>query len=210
MNPVWIVVGIAVLGLLITAVDLVASPTYRRLAVRSISRRRGEAMLIVVGAMFGTAIIGAALIVGDSFDGSIRDIARTELGPIDVRAQIHPDDDVRREVLQLEDRVAHSGIDHVDGFLPVVDAAAVLDNGRRGDGQRIDPTNCLLEMDFTQARRFGPDPISGIEAAGDTPAEGEAVMNRDVADVLGIEAGDDLTVGKLTAASSGANLLTTN
>ncbi|HOT78770.1 MAG TPA: FtsX-like permease family protein [Microthrixaceae bacterium] len=194
MNPVWIVVGIAVLGLLITAVDLAASPTYRRLAVRSISRRRGEAMLIVVGAMFGTAIIGAALIVGDSFDGSIRDIARTELGPIDVRAQIHPDDDVRREVLQLEDRVAHSGIDHVDGFLPVVDAAAVLDNGRRGAGQRIDPTNCLLEMDFTQARRFGPDPISGIEAAGDTPAEGEAVMNRDVADVLGITAGDDLTV----------------
>ena len=61
MNPVWIVVGIAVLGLLITAVDLVASPTYRRLAVRSISRRRGEAMLIVVGAMFGTAIIGTAV-----------------------------------------------------------------------------------------------------------------------------------------------------
>lgn len=194
MNPVWIVVGIAVLGLAVTALDLLISPIYRRLAVRSISRRRGEALLVVVGAMFGTAIIGAALIVGDSFDGSIRDIARTELGPLDLRVQINPDDEVRREVLRLEDRIAHSGIDHADGFLPVVDAAAVLDNGKRGSGQRIDPSNCLLETDFSLARRFGPDPIDGLDAAGATPADGEAVMNRDVADLLGIRQGDDLTV----------------
>jgi len=192
---VWIVVGVAVAGLLVTVVDLVGSATYRRLAVRSVSRRRGEAALVVVGAMFGTAIIGAALIVGDSFDGSIRDVARTRLGPIDLRASVHPDADAKRVVLQMEDRVAHSGIDHVDGILPVVDAPAVLDNGRRGAGQEIDPSACLLEVDFALGRRFGPDAaVTGLAGAGSTPQPGDAVISRDTADNLRIGAGDELTV----------------
>src|SRR3954451_24054444 len=102
MILIGIVIGVAVLGVLITAYDLVFSPIYRRLATRSISRRRGEAALIIVGAMFGTAIIGAALIVGDSFDGSIRDVARTELGPVDIIVNAHPAAEIKRETLRLE------------------------------------------------------------------------------------------------------------
>ncbi|MFN8052529.1 MAG: FtsX-like permease family protein [Acidimicrobiales bacterium] len=195
MNPVWIVVAVAVVGLAITVADLAFSPTFRRLAVRSISRRRGEAALIVVGAMFGTAIIGAALIVGDSFDGSIRDVARTELGPVDIVASIRPGTDVKARTLRLEDRLAHAGIAHVDGILPMVEAAAVLDNGQRGSGQRIDPTACIAELEFTQARRFGPDDaIGGLADAGSTPADDEIVVSRDTADNLGVSRGDPLTV----------------
>src|SRR4051812_2709340 len=103
---VWVVIAIAAVGVLITAFDLGFSPIYRRIATRSISRRLGEAALVVVGAMFGTAIIGAALIVGDSFDGSIRDVARTQLGPVDIVLNTHPAAETRREVLRLEDKVA--------------------------------------------------------------------------------------------------------
>ena len=195
MNPLWIVIAIAGIGLAITVADLALKPTFRRLAVRSISRRRGEAALIVVGAMFGTAIIGAALIVGDSFDGSIRDIARTELGPVDIVASIRPGTDIKRATLELEDRVAHSGIEHVDGILPMVEAPAVLDNGRRGDRQEIDPSACLAEVDFSQARRFGDDDaITGMAEAGATPSDSEVVVSRAIADDLTLRQGDDLTV----------------
>ena len=195
MNPLWIVIAIAGIGLAITVADLALKPTFRRLAVRSISRRRGEAALIVVGAMFGTAIIGAALIVGDSFDGSIRDIARTELGPVDIVASIRPGTDIKRATLELEDRAADSGIEHVDGILPMVEAPAVLDNGRRGDRQEIDPSACLAEVDFSQARRFGDDDaITGMADAGATPSDSEVVVSRAIADDLTLQQGDDLTV----------------
>ncbi len=194
MNPVWVVIAVAAIGAALTLVDLVASPTFRRLALRSISRRRGEAVLIVIGAMFGTAVIGAALIVGDSFDGSIRDVARTQLGPIDLTAQVRPDSDASGAARQLESQVAHGRVDHVDGVLPMVVASAVFDNGERGTGQRVDPFECLAEMDFAQARRFGPDDIGGLADAGPTPVSGEAVMGRAVADQMRLRQGDRLTV----------------
>ena len=50
---------------------------FRRLALRNISRRKGEALLIVAGSLMGTAIITASFVVGDTFNSSIRDIART-------------------------------------------------------------------------------------------------------------------------------------
>lgn len=194
MNPVWIVVAIAVIGVVVTLADLLFSPTFRRIATRSIARRRGEAALVVVGAMFGTAVIGAALIVGDSFNGSIRDIARTELGPVDVIASDTPTNDAKQLALRFEDRISHSGIDHVDGLLPMVEASAVFDNGRRGPGQRVDPRNCLAEIDFPSARRFGPDPITGLERAGATPTGNDAVIGQAVADQLALRRGDTLTV----------------
>ena len=53
------------------------------MALRNIVRRKIEALLVVVGSLLGTAIITAAFVVGDTFDASIRDFGRTDLGPID-------------------------------------------------------------------------------------------------------------------------------
>src|SRR5438094_1543717 len=63
--------------------DATRRPTLRRLALRNIGRRRGEALLVVAGSLLGTAIITASFIVGDSLGASVRDSARTQLGPID-------------------------------------------------------------------------------------------------------------------------------
>ena len=173
--------------------DLFLTPTFRRLALRNISRRRGEAALVVVGAMFGTAIIVAALVVGDSFDGSLREIARTSLGPIDEVVRIRPTTDISHTRLKLEDRLTHAGLPNVDGFLTATLANAVLDNGRQGAHQRIDTSGCVAEIDFASARHFGPDrEISGMATAGSSPSGNDAVVSRETADALGLSVGNAL------------------
>ncbi len=92
-----VMIGFLVLGgplLLVGIHDLVRRPTSRRLAMRNITRRRGEAVLVVLGSLLGTAIITSAFVVGDSIDYSIRDIARTELDPTDEMVEVRPDADV--------------------------------------------------------------------------------------------------------------------
>ena len=64
--PVIILVLLAV-----SLFDLARRPTIRRLALRNLTRRRGEAALVVLGSLLGTAIITAAFIVGDSLGASV-------------------------------------------------------------------------------------------------------------------------------------------
>ncbi|MGH9184823.1 MAG: hypothetical protein ACRD0U_03235, partial [Acidimicrobiales bacterium] len=69
--------------LAITIFDLLFRRSFRRQAFRNIARRKGEAALIVLGSLLGTAIITSSFVVGDTLDASIRDLARTQLGPVD-------------------------------------------------------------------------------------------------------------------------------
>ena len=74
-------VGLLLLPLLVTAVRQRGLVTMAR---RNISRRRGEAALVVAGALLGTAIITSAFVVGDVIEGSFADAARTQYGPVDI------------------------------------------------------------------------------------------------------------------------------
>ena len=58
-------------------------PFVRRVVLRNIARRPREAALIVAGAVFGTAMLTGALVVGDSFQHSMRVAAANRLGPVD-------------------------------------------------------------------------------------------------------------------------------
>src|SRR5439155_5676438 len=62
---------------------IVRRPILRRLAVRNMVRRPREALLVVVGSMLGAAIITGSFVIGDAMNASIRQVARTHLGPID-------------------------------------------------------------------------------------------------------------------------------
>src|SRR5205809_6955328 len=55
----------------------------RRLAVRQVARRRGEAALVVAGSVLGTAIIVGSLVVGDTLNFSVKQVAYRNLGPVD-------------------------------------------------------------------------------------------------------------------------------
>jgi putative ABC transport system permease protein len=167
-----------------------------QLAGRNIRRRRGEAALVVLGSMLGTAIIAAAFVVGNSFGDSLRDTARTTLGPIDETVTIRPPvSQLDQRLARLADRVAHASVPGTDGMLVARSASAVLAGATSPDGLLTDPDTCALEVSAAEARHFGPDAaIGGFTDVAHSPAAGTAYVNRDEAERLGIEQGDRLAV----------------
>jgi putative ABC transport system permease protein len=181
-----------VLALLLLApvlVDLVRRPTFRSIAVRSIGRRKGEALLVVVGSLLGTAIITASLVVGDTVEASIRDGARTQLGPIDETVRLSGPGQIDAAVAAI----TNPPIAGVDGTLPIQAAGAVI--ATRGADRRAEPGGAMVEVDFDAARRFGDDPvIGGLTDAGPTPTGDQAVISEVLAESLGVRSGDAVEV----------------
>lgn len=166
---------------------LLRRPVLRRLAVRNAVRRPREAAFVILGSLFGTAIITGSLVVGDTIDSSIRSLAHTRLGPVDeivVTQQLGTHAEARA-------RIEAARTDLVDGVfafarLPVATAAGP-ENARRAV-----PRSQIVELDFEAARGFGPDPeITGID--GPTPEPGHAVLTEDLAELLEVGEGDQLT-----------------
>ena len=163
-------------ALVLPVSDLVRHGSFRRLALRNIGRRKGEALLIVAGCLMGTAIITASFVVGDTFNSSIRDTARTQLGPIDERVSVSD----RTEARSTEAFLRTSHLTDVDGVLAVEwTDVAVASVGRE---RRAEPSERLVEYDFAAAREFGQDASStGFARAGPTPSGSDAVINADLA-----------------------------
>ncbi|HET9557485.1 MAG TPA: hypothetical protein VFS70_10125, partial [Actinomycetota bacterium] len=78
-----LLVGLLVVCAAVAAFIAVRRPFLRKLALRQVARRRGEATLVVAGSVLGTAIIVGSLIVGDTLNFSVKQGAYTNLGPID-------------------------------------------------------------------------------------------------------------------------------
>jgi putative ABC transport system permease protein len=179
--------GIAVL----TLFDLVARPTFRRLAFRNIARRPAEAVRVVVGSLLGTAIITAAFIVGDTFDASIRDFARTELGPVDQQVRA-PDAATAADVVTTLQDVPIAG---VEGWLTMTSTSAAVTSGDAVSEPAAEPAAVVGEADLDAARRLGADvDATGLADAGATPTGVQAVLNDELAETLGVGPGDDIVL----------------
>src|SRR5262249_25075110 len=100
-------------------------------------------------AALGTAIITSAFVVGDTFDASIRDIGRTQYGPVDEAVRVSNADDLDA----VAGIVRKTPIAHTDGTLTLVDAPVAV---RAGD--QAEPTVLLAELDFDAGRAFGGAP----------------------------------------------------
>src|SRR5919109_1282114 len=138
---------------------------------------------LVGGARLGAAIITGSFVVGDTVDGSIRQLARQHLGPVDelVVAKNHGDWSQLRTQTQL---IRSSS---VDGVLPIatLDAAAV--SGASGEVLTA-PRSQVIMVDFRAARAFGHDPrATGI--SGPTPRGEEAAVTTDLAKALQVGVG---------------------
>src|SRR5258708_2247553 len=135
--------------LLVSIVDAIRSPTIRRLALRNVTRRRSEAVLVILGSLLGTAIITAAFIVGDTLGASVRDRARADLGPSDevvVSLGFGRGD-------TLFNALSNPPIPNVDGLLRVTRAGISV--ATVNADRRAEPFASLTEVDFNQARAFG-------------------------------------------------------
>ena len=175
-------------ALAVAAFIALRRPVLRRLALRQIGRRRGEAALVVVGSVLGTAIIIGSLIVGDTLNFSIRQAAYDNLGPIDeyVSAQtVILGDQAARRIERLR------GDPDIDGILSLRGDQASVTRGV-GGARKAEPRASVWEVDFTRAAAFGGSGGSGL--SGPAPGRGEAVINQDLADALGAGQGETLTV----------------
>lgn len=167
---------------------LARRPILRRLAVRNAVRRPREALLVVLGSMFGTAIITGSLVVGDTIQTSVRHLAHTQLGPID---EVVATPDLRVFEAALA-RIRGASSDLVDGTLGFGRLDVAVSTGE-GAARRAAPRSQLLEIDFAQAASFGGDTrAAGI--SGPTPAAGHAVVTDDLAVPLGLRPGMPLHV----------------
>ncbi len=182
--------AIALVALTVPFVALFRSDwVLRRLALRNPRRRPVESTLLVVGALFGTAIITASLLVGDTLDHSIASSAATSLGEVDELVTTR-DPGVQASVAARLAPLAHDPA--VDGVLPLLTApvAVQLDTP---SGARSAPGSKIIEVDFAAARAFGGGSTpSGLPGA--TPAAGQVVVSRRLADALVARTGDHLQV----------------
>jgi putative ABC transport system permease protein len=178
------------IALAVAAFIAVRRPFLRRLALRQIARRRGEAVLVVVGSVLGTAIIIGSLIVGDTLNFSVRQTAYKNLGPIDEIVSsptVAQGDQAARRVARLR------GDPDVDGLLTLRGDQAAVAHGS-GAGRTAEPRASVWEVDFAQAAAFSGGVQGGSGLSGPAPGAGEAVINDDLATQLGARAGDSLTV----------------
>lgn len=186
------IVGALVLVVGVTVFDSWRRPTFRRLAVRNALRRRHEALLVVAGSLFGTAIVTSAFVVGDTLHASIRDEARTRLGPIDDVALVHH----TAALPEALAKVTAKPLPGVDGVMPLVTASATVASLPTGNEPRYaEPSAFVHELDFDAGRRFGHRPQdTGLANAGPTPKNSEAVIGVDLAAQLHVGVGDQIVV----------------
>lgn len=182
--PLLVLVGVPGAVLLVL---LVRAPVLRRLALRQVSRRLGESVLVVIGSVLGTSIIVGSLIVGDTLAFSVRQVAYHTLGPVDERV-VSSSAALGAQVAQRVGR-GLAGSPQVDGVLSgVVEQTAAL--RRVEDGSRAEPRVLAFDLDLAQAARFGGHGSSGL--AGPAPAPGRVVVNSAFAAALGLRAGDEV------------------
>ncbi|HEX5365534.1 MAG TPA: FtsX-like permease family protein [Acidimicrobiales bacterium] len=171
------------------AVLLARRGVVRRLALRNAGRRPVETALVVVGSLLGAAIITGSLVVADTLDHSIRQVAFRHLGPVDEVVVTRDPAAFPRLLAPVEPLAADGTADGVVGF-ELAPASASTDGRAPAE---VLPGAQLLELDLEAAARFGSDPAA-VGLTGPTPGPGEAVVNADVADALGLEPGGHVSV----------------
>ena len=172
----------------IVAIQAVRRPIQRRFAVRDVLRRPGEAALVIAGSLLGTALISGSFIVGDTLDASIRQRAWDQLGPVDEVVVVS---DPKRA-----DAVADliTGLDEprIDGVMTFLTADAAIASDASGS-ERAEPGVRVIELDFAAGRDFGGS-AQDTGISGATPRAGRVVLVADLANELGVAAGDDVTL----------------
>lgn len=184
----WLIGLLVAAGLSLAAIGL-RQRVAGRLAVRQISRRRTEATLVVLGSVLGTAIIVGSLVVGDTLNHSVKRTAYDTLGPIDqlvVSPTVEQGAAVATRLAPLIDDPDVDGVLH--GF---AEQAAVT---RAEGGERFaEPRALAWDIDFAAASQFG---AAGSEPglSGPSPTAGQVVLNQPLADEIGAEPGDRVSV----------------
>ncbi len=184
----------------ILAVLAIRNPVLVRLGVRNFGRRRSRTSLIVLGLMLGTTIVAAALVTGDTMSHTIRTTATAALGESDeVVSAKGAVDDIPGDlgdasgVGWFPESVAGEirstlGPNLADGVVNVVVDHMAVQAPRT---KQSEPTVTLFGADPAGMKGFSP--IVGSDGSHVSLADlspGQAYLNTDAADELGVRPGD--------------------
>lgn len=184
----------------ILAVLAIRNPVLVRLGVRNFGRRRARTSLIVLGLMLGTTIVAAALVTGDTMSHTIRTTATAALGESDeVVSAKGAVDDIPGDlgdasgVGWFPESVAGEirstlGPNLADGVVNVVVDHMAVQAPRT---KQSEPTVTLFGADPAGMKGFSP--IVGTDGRHVSLADlspGQAYLNTDAADELGVRPGD--------------------
>ncbi|MEZ5341866.1 MAG: FtsX-like permease family protein [Acidimicrobiales bacterium] len=148
-------------------------------------RRRGEAVMVVGGAMLATSLITASFVIGDSFDQSIRTIAETQYGPIDEVAVV----DGAGEAADLVAAIDSLRSTAIDGTMSAVRLTVAA--GSTGPDRAVEPSVSFLELDRAQALAFGGDSVAtGLSTWPADLRPSDVVINESLAADIGLSEGD--------------------
>jgi putative ABC transport system permease protein len=187
MNVIVVLGTVALLLLLPLIVAALRQRTLFTMAIRNISRRRAEAILVVAGALLGTAIITSSLVVGDVIEASFTDTARTEYGPIDITVTASRQADIGKVMAQAQ----AADIQAIDGLLATTTTTGTLE--APGHDAAV-PQVRIVEFDLFAAREFGSDPqITGLTETGGLET-GEVLLNSRTAGELEVAAGESVVL----------------
>ncbi len=190
------VVATLLVFLLVLAFFARRNPVLFKLGLRNIPRRRAQTVLIIVGLMLSTAIITAALALGDTVSSLIRNGALDALGATDIVVESPTFAGFGDDFLTSE---------QVDAVLASVDADSRVDGAMpqiRVDLPILNPGNGMTSVG---APLLGLEPsrISGFDeirtsdgkayAVGSLGANG-ILLNESMAEDLEADVGDELTV----------------
>src|SRR6266511_43383 len=192
-----LLVTLLVICAAVAAYIAVRRPFLRKLALRQVARRRGEATLVVAGSVLGTAIIVGSLVVGDTLNYSVKQGAYTNLGPID---EIVASPTVAQGDQAADRLEGLRGDPQVDGLLTVRGDQAAAETltvylyGRPAPFRvaRVVPTKGVAGVGTGAVTRnafFAPGTLVQAARAAGGKAQPQTVTF--VSNAGGVEAGDD-------------------
>ena len=166
-----------------------------RVALRNIVRRRKHSVIVVAGLMIATAMISAALVVGDTLDYIIKDDVFESTGDVDIVLTREDDSGINQFfnmsiAYDLVDLLQAGEMQYIDEVAPSIrEVATVLDPVGGGSVPAayvfaFDRENSVNDLAL----------VDGIDVTPDMLTGGKAIVNEDLAGSLDLEIGEVVTV----------------
>ncbi|UCE80958.1 MAG: FtsX-like permease family protein, partial [Methanobacteriota archaeon] len=180
-------------ALVLVVVGLLAARrmVFARMAGRNIVRRKKFSVIVVVGLLIATAMISAALVVGDTMDYIIKNDIYTSTGDVDIVVAKEGDDSLfdlfnESAAYDLIDDLDAGGLEYIDGVAPTIREVATAISPATGGSvpaayiYAYDPEHTINGLFDADGSVITDDKITG----------GRTVVNEDLADGLEVGPGD--------------------
>jgi len=166
-----------------------------RMALRNIVRRAKFTAIIVVGLLIATAMISAALVVGDTIDFLIKGDIYESTGEIDIVVTVEDEEGLNEFFNQsvaydLIGSLDMGWLDNIDGVAPAIREVSAALNPALGTSSpyatiyAFHPDHIVNDLTDVSGNPIGSEMVTG----------GRTAVNEDLADALEVDVGDFIQI----------------